>query len=224
MNKLTKVKITALSAMLAVSSTVFAQVKIGTNPTTIEANSNLEVEGSTSGRKMKVDKTTGQVTIADGTQGSGKIFTSDANGNGSWQSTSLAGGKILDNVAQTFPNEVSTKLETNAPMVLTQSGNFLVSLRWWGTAQNNLNGATSAYIRLKRNGTIVDEIEYYVTGVTNDKPFSFTVNLVASNCATNDILTIEIKPSIPTGATTTWKTGTAGPNVIWMPSVVVSKI
>ena len=71
-------------ALLA-SPGAFAQVKIGTNPTTIEPNSNLEVEASTAGRKMKVDKTTGQVSIADGTQGAGKVFTSDANGGGSWQ-------------------------------------------------------------------------------------------------------------------------------------------
>jgi hypothetical protein len=49
-----------------------AQVKIGTNPTTIEATSNLEVEASTTGRKVKVDKTTGQVTIADVLRAQGK--------------------------------------------------------------------------------------------------------------------------------------------------------
>jgi hypothetical protein len=83
-------KISFISAVFAAavvlsSSSVFAQVKIGTNPTTIEPNSNLEVEASTAGRKMKVDKTTGQVSITDGTQGAGKIFTSDAVGGGSWQ-------------------------------------------------------------------------------------------------------------------------------------------
>ncbi|OZI07670.1 hypothetical protein BWI93_13200, partial [Siphonobacter sp. BAB-5385] len=52
-------------AALLTSSSLFAQVKVGTNPTTIETNSNLEVEASTSGRKVKVDKTTGQMTIAD---------------------------------------------------------------------------------------------------------------------------------------------------------------
>jgi hypothetical protein len=81
-----------ISAVFAIavifdSSTVFAQLKIGTNPTTIEPSSSLEVEGSTAGRKMKVDKTTGKVSIADGTEGSGKVFTSDAVGGGSWQAT-----------------------------------------------------------------------------------------------------------------------------------------
>jgi hypothetical protein len=73
------------AASMLFGSSVFAQVKIGTNPTTIEPNSNLEVEASTTGRKVKVDKTTGQMTIADGTQGTGKVLTSDANGGASWQ-------------------------------------------------------------------------------------------------------------------------------------------
>lgn len=59
--------------------------KIGTNPTTIESNSNLEVEASTPGRKMKVDKTTGQVSITDGTGEAGKVLTSDATGRANWK-------------------------------------------------------------------------------------------------------------------------------------------
>ncbi|MHA4740635.1 hypothetical protein [Dyadobacter sp. MSC1_007] len=108
----------ALTLGLAVSSVSLAQVKIGTNPTTIEPNSNLEVEASTAGRKMKVDKTTGQVTITDGTQGAGKVFTSDANGAGSWQASALVtaavnytndgvvtvgGSGVPGNVSITFP-------------------------------------------------------------------------------------------------------------------------
>jgi len=71
---------------LLVATTISsAQVKIGSNPTTIDPNSNLEVEASTAGRKVKIDKTTGQITIADGTHGEGKILSSDANGVASWQ-------------------------------------------------------------------------------------------------------------------------------------------
>ncbi|MCF0054852.1 hypothetical protein [Dyadobacter sp. CY356] len=73
------------ACMLFGSSAVFAQVKIGTNPSTINAANNLEVEASTAGNKVSVDKTTGKVTIADGSQGDGKLFTSDANGVGTWQ-------------------------------------------------------------------------------------------------------------------------------------------
>jgi hypothetical protein len=59
-------KLAVLSLLLLSSSALFAQVKIGSNPTTIDTTNNLEVEASTAGRKMKVDKTTGQVSIADG--------------------------------------------------------------------------------------------------------------------------------------------------------------
>lgn len=64
---------------------VSAQVKIGSNPTTIGANNNLEVEASTSGRKVSIDKTTGKVTIADGSQGNDRILTSDVNGTATWK-------------------------------------------------------------------------------------------------------------------------------------------
>ncbi|MBD2699168.1 hypothetical protein IC229_00870 [Spirosoma sp. BT702] len=66
------------------TSTAYAQVKIGSNPGTIGATSNLEVEAA-NGNKTSVNKSTGQVTIQDGTQGAAKILTSDANGGASWQ-------------------------------------------------------------------------------------------------------------------------------------------
>ena len=72
-------------ALLFTCPVLFAQVKIGTNPTTIEATSNLEVQASTANRQFKVDKATGEVTVKDGTQGLNKVLTSDANGGASWQ-------------------------------------------------------------------------------------------------------------------------------------------
>ena len=78
--------------ILFTASILFAQVKIGTNPTTMNAANNLEVEASTVGRKTSIDKTTGQVTIADGTQKAGRVFTSDGNGGGSWQAGLLFAG------------------------------------------------------------------------------------------------------------------------------------
>lgn len=85
MKESTQFKTFLMAALLAVSSVAFAQVKIGTNPTAIEGASNLEVEASTNQRKVKVNKTTGQLTIFDGTEGAGKILTSDALGGASWQ-------------------------------------------------------------------------------------------------------------------------------------------
>lgn len=71
--------------MIFSSHVLFAQVKIGTNPTVIGANNNLEVEASTTGRKFSVDKATGKVIIADGSQGNERILTSDANGVATWK-------------------------------------------------------------------------------------------------------------------------------------------
>ena len=75
----------AVIALFASTLVAHAQVKIGSNPTTPEATSNLEVEASTPNRKVKVEKTTGQLTIKDGTEGNLKILTSDAVGGASWQ-------------------------------------------------------------------------------------------------------------------------------------------
>lgn len=79
------IKTLFVGAILLSTSTLFAQVKIGTNPTTIDPANNLEVESATAGHKVSIDKTIGKVTIADGTQKAGRVYTSDGNGTGSWQ-------------------------------------------------------------------------------------------------------------------------------------------
>lgn len=80
-----KIFTTALFFAFTASTTLFAQVKIGTNPTSIDPTNNLEVEASTPDRVIAIDKTTGKVTIKDGTEGDGKILTSDINGTASWK-------------------------------------------------------------------------------------------------------------------------------------------
>ncbi|MHA4737670.1 hypothetical protein [Dyadobacter sp. MSC1_007] len=76
------------TAMLLASTAGFAQVKIGSNPTTIDPNNNLEVESTDPTKKISIHKTTGKLTIADGSQGDKKVLTSDANGVATWQSQS----------------------------------------------------------------------------------------------------------------------------------------
>lgn len=67
---------------LAVSSASMAQVKIGTNPTTIGANSNLEVE-ATNNKKVIVNKADGTVVIENTPVGTSadKLLAIDASGN-----------------------------------------------------------------------------------------------------------------------------------------------
>jgi hypothetical protein len=77
-----------LSMLLGGSAVTHAQVKIGSNPTTIDPNNNLEVESTDPAKKISIHKTTGKLTIADGSQGNKKVLTSDANGVATWQSQS----------------------------------------------------------------------------------------------------------------------------------------
>jgi len=119
------------AALLLGSSAAFAQVKIGTNPTTIEPNSNLEVEASTPGRKMKVDKTTGQVSIADGTEGAGKVLTSDAAGGTSWQfplSGAMVNGTTGGNVNIT--NSAANQYYSGGSITFPKAGTYMVTARW----------------------------------------------------------------------------------------------
>lgn len=76
------------TAILLAPSAAWAQVKIGSNPTTIDPNNNLEVESADPAKKISIHKTTGKLTIADGSQGDKKVLTSDANGVATWQSQS----------------------------------------------------------------------------------------------------------------------------------------
>jgi hypothetical protein len=147
------------------TSSAFAQVKIGTNPTTIGANNNLEVEASTAGRKTSVDKTTGQVTIADGTQGLNKVLTSDANGGASWRT--LRSTSVVS-FPQTTPG--STFTITPTPGGASAAGGSYCALPALGSS------VPACAIDLQRNASFST-----VTG-SNDVVFDLTGLLtVASN-------------------------------------------
>lgn len=133
-SKISGTKITSAlfaAALLLGASSAFAQVKIGTNPTTIEPNSNLEVEASTAGRKTKIDKTTGQVSIADGTEGAGKVLTSDAAGGTSWQNP-LAGTMINGTTGGivNFPTGAVTQKYSGGTITFPKAGTYMVYARW----------------------------------------------------------------------------------------------
>lgn len=134
LSKISGTKITSAlfaAALLLGTSSAFAQVKIGTNPTTIEPNSNLEVEASTAGRKTKIDKTTGQVSIADGTEGAGKVLTSDAAGGTSWQNP-LSGAMVNGTTGSqvTVTNTGTFATYSGATITLPRAGTYMVTAQW----------------------------------------------------------------------------------------------
>lgn len=135
-----------IAAFIAVSSGAFAQVKIGTNPTQIETGSNLEVEASGAGsHKVKVDKTSGQLTIKDGTEGLNKILISDAVGGASWQLPAAQNSDVMvsawyrapGNTYQALPFPNTTKLVFNMEQ-FDKGNNFDI-------ATGQLTAPTSGY-------------------------------------------------------------------------------
>ena len=148
-----------MGAMLLGSSTVFAQVKIGASPTTIGATNNLEVESFTpAGMKTSIDKA-GKVTIKDGTEGTGKVFTSDAAGQGSWTHQRMTTSAIFrqtSGVLVTLPysqtgycNDLScaTDLSMPAGFTITNSSNdIVIDLIGLSSISNNTTPVSYKYI------------------------------------------------------------------------------
>lgn len=159
----------------------FAQVKVGTNLGNIGSTSNLEVEASTTGRKTVIDKTTGQLTVKDGTEEAGEVFTSDANGNGSW----VAGGASQVNFfayftgAKSFPSNL--KFDTATPNV--GNGYDVVNDRFTapvagiyyfvGTCYIDCTGGTGVYTDYK---DIMSIMVNYVPKITQEQ-FPYTRSL-----------------------------------------------
>lgn len=159
------------------TSALFAQVKIGTNPTTINAANNLEVEASTAGRVTSVNKTTGQVTIMDGTEGLNKILTSDVNGAASWQTPAAQNTEVMVSakltVSQSLPFPAITKLNFNSELFdkgnhfdLTtdqlstpSSGYYSVNVGFTrsGTASNSISGFLYVNNAASSEGNLWDE-------------------------------------------------------------------
>jgi hypothetical protein len=121
------------AAILFATPNVQAQVKIGSNPTTIDPNNNLEVEGVDPSKKFSVGKS-GQVSIADGTQGAGKVFTSDANGGGSWKGTQLIRAQV-----DYVNNGVATVLGGSGPAPGSAPGNVSITFPENGTYAVNFS-------------------------------------------------------------------------------------
>jgi hypothetical protein len=216
--KISRTKVTRFlfaGALLFGSSAAFAQVKIGTNPTTIEPNSNLEVEASTPGRKMKVDKTTGQVTITDGTQGAGKVFTSDANGGGSWQAAgpsvyveasntgaqTIVGGSEFNRI--TMPTEIidigNSYDPATSQFTVPTTGYYMVMGRTTKGTTNNVDGHQLSFV-LRVNGTLAtqDILDALPGGQTGVAGFVHFQGTTFGHFNAGDVLDLAIRSSNPT--------------------------
>lgn len=87
------------------------------------------MEASTPGRKTKIDKTTGQVTITDGTEGAGKVLTSDATGGTSWQNP-LAGAMVNGTLGDLITVTADGQHYSGATISFPRAGTYMVTARW----------------------------------------------------------------------------------------------
>ncbi|MCR4033585.1 MULTISPECIES: hypothetical protein [Flavobacterium] len=166
----------------------------------------------------------GAIQLLDGTQADGATLMSDANGVAKWfqgGNNDLGTGIYNSTTAQTFNVGTATVLQTNKAIKVSEPGNYMVSLRWWGaTDTTNAAFQVEADIGLNKNGVQVDFLQQYETKLSVGR-ICFTTNLVATNCLANDVLTITVKANIGgkwyTGTVDTTKTN-------WMPSVMVVKL
>ncbi|WP_375448413.1 hypothetical protein [uncultured Fibrella sp.] len=190
--------------LLAGATATYAQVKIGANAKTIGSASNLEVEAA-NGNKTIVDKATGQVTIQDGTQGTNKILTSDANGASSWQPlasqpsfpiklTSLFNGLILPK--SNLPGNVSPALNTPTSATTTNGIAYTYTMLTNRAASVSSTQYLAPLWTVKytfitnifSNGSVADMILLLPQNTTG-LPDNFSVNLIQKTANT---LTISI--------------------------------
>ena len=121
----------------------------------------------------------GYLQILDGTQGNGKVFVSDANGVGSWQTLPSSGGIALTDLSGTAPityNNLTGAIGIQAAN--TSQGGYLTSADW-----NIFNG--KGYGDLLKNGTVA------LTNHWNAGSFTITSNkLVSGTDATINDMTV----------------------------------
>ena len=153
---------------------------------------------------LKVPAGNKALRINDGTEADGRVLMSDANGSVRWGSVKGSGGSTMYVDQQTlFPRIQNTVLKFNGGsdrIPITADGNYLVVIRWWGRTTVVYNAVpsknvASIYFNLLKNGTNVDNIEYYVPAFANS-PFTLTTTLIGINCQVGDYLQLTVVPSV----------------------------
>lgn len=145
---------------------------------------------------LNVSSSETALRIEDGNEKADRVLVSaDATGGATWGAIKGSGGEtFMSTVAQSFTTSGGTLYITGTTTRynVTGEGPYLVYLRWWGKSATVSSSRTQAYIRLLKNGTIVDTVQYYIATEANTA-FSLTVALMA-NCVPGDYLEITITP------------------------------
>ena len=203
-----------------------------TDDVVVDGGGNIGVGNVSPQAKLHIttNSATPAIHIADGTQAATRILSSDANGNTSWIDQPSSGGVIYNltgTAATSYPKGSASLLQA---IPVTESGNYLVVIRWWGMTDAVESNLTSAYFTIRESsdntagnlGTQKDGIEYYVYTKANTA-FCFTTSLYGTFQA-GKYLKVYILPSIG-GISMNWKIGTASTtNKTLNPSIVIFRV
>lgn len=192
------------------------------------------------------------IRIADGSQGINKYLFSDSEGKVTWKDKPMPNGIVYysKNSGKTYPRNVATEVpvETNpfgyTRIRIPKEGNYVFTLRWWGsipdmrnlTATTRIMSAATIQLRKVVGGSyvIADEANVYTAvasgGASFEPRFSFTISLFASGLNTGDVFYLTVNPTTDTNyGVYDWATGAAlnatqSANTIYFPSVMVYNI
>jgi hypothetical protein len=160
---------------------------------------NVGIGNATPTEKLEVQ---GSVKIVDGTQGAGKVLTSDAAGKASWQSPA---GSVLSTYNITPHSNAASGATYVLPgfsYTVTKAGNYRIEFRCWNSFTGGAAGiAVAEHIRLLQNGVPADQYEAYCTLGSNTPTTTFTTFMHATACAVGDVLTLDFRGGITGGAT-----------------------
>ncbi len=203
------------ASVLLCSNSLFAQLKIGSNPTVIGANRNLEIEAD-NGKKVIVNKADGTVVIenAPDAAANDKFLKIDAAGNvkklvqfvpmvkvaaqNSSGSNTLGINEIQRMVLNPAPNYVSLYNATLKEFTIPETGLYLVSMS--GLFKGGLATPANAQFQvLKSDGSTSEFITSFNAQITNvffysgnaTSPFLLTAgDKVFMQAVTNDAQTL----------------------------------
>ncbi len=194
---------------------------------TSTGNVGIGVLSPTAKMHISTTNSTPAMLLSDGTEGNEKILRSDTNGYTSWINQPASGGYIYNILGgATYPNNQASLVKA---MPITETGNYLVIIRWWGistSALGSISNEISGYFYLDESnnattsrGSQKDGIEYYLNSVANHY-FTLTTSLYASATAGN-YLKVFVLPSLGGD----WKIGIPYPSITSLnPSIVLFKI
>lgn len=148
----------------------------GTKLVTVLDNGNVGIGVEKPTQKLEV---TGKVKITDGTQGRGKVLTSDANGNASWQPmtqivnnnvTYSVTSQVDYNILGYIPSDVVTA--TSAPSSVSHNGktaNKLGTHTFTGNGHSYATYASANYITWYEAYEMAKSMGGYLATFTNDE-------------------------------------------------------